>query len=291
MNLSNLQTFLAIVETGSLIRASERLNVTQSTVTARLKTLEEDLGQTLFIRQKTGATLTARGVKLRRYAEVMVELWQQARQETSLPEGVAGLVNIGCQSDLQIGLGQRLLDSVRNLPTKHAASAWSGSDADLAQWMTSGLVDISITYHAATEDGFRLHSLADDTLVLVASTPDSPMRFDPNYIFVEGGEQFGRDHAAYYADAGTARLSFGSATWALDHILRAGGSAYLPERMVRDFLKTQRLYLIEEAPKFARKTYLVVNEKAAADWDWLPSVIEFLRVDPNTEDQQTHENN
>ncbi len=285
MNLSNLQTFLAIVETGSLIRASERLNVTQSTVTARLKNLEENLGQTLFVRQKSGATLTARGVKLRRYAEVMVELWQQARQETSLPEGVAGLVNIGCQSDLQVGLGQRLLDAVRDLPTNFAASAWSGSDADLKQWMTSGLVDIAVTYHAATEDGFRLHALADDQLVLVASAPEAPMRFDPNYIFVEGGEQFGRDHAAFYADAGTAQLSFGSATWALDHLLRSGGSAYLPERMVHEYLETQRLHLIKEAPSFARKTYLVVNEKAAAEWDWLPNVIESLRLEPDTEDQ------
>ena len=53
MNLSNLQTFLEIVETGSLIRASENLNVTQSTITARLKTLEQELGQTLFLRRKS----------------------------------------------------------------------------------------------------------------------------------------------------------------------------------------------------------------------------------------------
>jgi DNA-binding transcriptional LysR family regulator len=47
MNLANLETFLKIVETGSLVRASEALNVTQSTVTARMKSLEDELGQTL----------------------------------------------------------------------------------------------------------------------------------------------------------------------------------------------------------------------------------------------------
>ena len=44
MNLQSLATFLAIIETGSLVRAAERLNVTQSTVTARLKALEDHLG-------------------------------------------------------------------------------------------------------------------------------------------------------------------------------------------------------------------------------------------------------
>lgn len=278
MNLSNLQTFLAIVETGSLIRASERLNVTQSTVTARLKTLEDHLGQTLFIRQKSGAVLTARGVKLRRYAEVMVELWNQARQETALPAGVEALVNIGCQSDLRTGLGQRLLNAIRALPNNLAVSAWSGSETDLSQWLSSGLVDLAVTYHTATEDGFRLHALADDALVLVSTHPDSPMRFDPHYVFVEGGEQFGRDHAAFYADADTARLSFGSANWALDHILAAGGSAYLPHRMITDHLHAKRLHLIPDAPKFTRKTYLIVNEKAAEGWDWLPAVLNTLRT-------------
>ena len=278
MNLSNLQTFLAIVETGSLIRASERLNVTQSTVTTRLKTLEESLGQTLFIRQKSGAVLTARGVKLRRYAEVMVELWNQARQETALPAGVEALVNIGCQSDLRTGLGQRLLNQIRALPTNLAVSAWTGSETDLSQWLTSGLVDLAVTYHTTTEDGFRLHALADDTLVLVSTNADSPMRFDPSYVFVEGGEQFGRDHAAFYADADTARLSFGSANWALDHILGAGGSAYLPERMISPFVASGQLHPIKDAPKFTRKTYLIVNEKASRDWVWLPDLIEALRT-------------
>jgi DNA-binding transcriptional LysR family regulator len=135
-----------------------------------------------------------------------------------------------------------------------------------------------VTYHTATEDGFRLHALTDDQLILVSSVPNSPMRFDPNYIFVEGGEQFGRDHAAYYADAGTARLSFGSPTWALEHLLEAGGSAYLPQRIVASYLASQQLHAIPEAPKFGRKTYLVVNEKAAEGWDWLPDVIEHLRA-------------
>ena len=47
MNITVLQTFLTILDAGSLIRASAQLNVTQSTVTARLQSLERELGQTL----------------------------------------------------------------------------------------------------------------------------------------------------------------------------------------------------------------------------------------------------
>ena len=83
MNITNLKTFLAVVEAGSLIAASKQMNVTQSTITARLHALEDDMGQKLLMRQKSGAALTASGLKFKRYAEVMVELWRQAKQETS----------------------------------------------------------------------------------------------------------------------------------------------------------------------------------------------------------------
>ncbi|WP_297768791.1 LysR family transcriptional regulator [uncultured Roseovarius sp.] len=52
------------------------MNVTQSTVTARLKTLEDEIGQTLLNRHKSGATLTPAGAKLLQYARIMTGLWR-----------------------------------------------------------------------------------------------------------------------------------------------------------------------------------------------------------------------
>ena len=55
MKLSALQTFLTIIETGSLSRASEKLNVTQSTITARLQALEDDFAVLVVARHEVGA--------------------------------------------------------------------------------------------------------------------------------------------------------------------------------------------------------------------------------------------
>ena len=54
MDIELARTFLAIVETGSFARAADRLNVTQTAVSARIKSLEEQLGRPLFIRNKAG---------------------------------------------------------------------------------------------------------------------------------------------------------------------------------------------------------------------------------------------
>ena len=87
MNIVSLQTFLAIIETGSLVRASQKMNVTQSTVTARLKALEDEVGQVLLNRQKSGTTLTPAGSKFQRYARIMTGIWRQAKFETGMPAG------------------------------------------------------------------------------------------------------------------------------------------------------------------------------------------------------------
>jgi len=61
MDIQLARTFLAVAATGSFIGAAERLHITQSTVSARIKTLEQQLGTSLFRRGRGGAELTAPG--------------------------------------------------------------------------------------------------------------------------------------------------------------------------------------------------------------------------------------
>lgn len=59
-----LETFLAIVETGSLTRAGERIGRTQSAVSLQLRRLEEAVGARLLDRESRRAILTAPGERL-----------------------------------------------------------------------------------------------------------------------------------------------------------------------------------------------------------------------------------
>ena len=274
MNLVALKTFLAIVETGNLVRASERLNVTQSTVTARLKALEGELGQILLHRQKTGVALTSSGIKFKRYAEAMTDLWHLARQETSLPEGIEAACNLGCHMDLWPGLGRRVFDEIHLGHPRTALSGWPGEQVQLDQWLGTGLVDAALTYRPTAHANQTARNLRAERLVLVSTRPDSPLRFDPGYVYVDAGEDFGRRHAAAYADAGVAKISFGSAVWALDFLLDHGGSAYLPERLAEPHRAQGRLHLLPDAPVFTRNIYLITNDAAAAAWPWLPALVE-----------------
>lgn len=276
MNLAALHTFKAIVETGSLVRASERLNVTQSTVTARLKGLEDDIGQPLFVRRKSGAQLTAAGAKFRRYADAMVSLWGQARQETALPAGVGAICNIGCAQDLWPGIGAPALAMIHAAPVETALTVWPCEAAQIEDWLAAGLIDLAFAHRAVTGTGLSAQRLPDDKIILVSTTPNAPARHDPGYVFVDNGEAFGRAHHLAYADADTAQLSFGAAEWALAHILEAGGTAYLPERVATTHMAAGVLHPVAYAPEFSRPVWMIVRDEAATGWPWFDGLAENL---------------
>ncbi|MEM7424950.1 MAG: LysR family transcriptional regulator [Pseudomonadota bacterium] len=276
MNIVGLRTFLTIVDRGSLVRAAEHLNVTQSTVTARLKALEEELGQQLVLRQKTGVVLTPAGANFKRYAQTMVDLWHQAKQETSLPDGIRAVCNLGCDPDLWPRLGRPLAAAIRRDHEEVALSVRPGDETQLEQWLGAGLVDVVLTYRPSSGEGQSSHHVMDEKLIVCSSLEDGPLRFDPRYIYVDAGEEFGRRHTAAYTDAGIAKVSFTSAVWALDHLLERGGSAYLPERLAEEHLRAKRLFKLKNAPVFSRSVYLVTNDGPGEDWPWLPDLAKSI---------------
>ena len=276
MNIVGLQTFVSIVESGSLVRASEQLNVTQSTVTARLRTLEQELGATLLHRQKSGVTLTASGTKLLGYAEIMIGLWRQARQETAPPRGTESVCNFGCDPDLWPEFGKQIFDEVNAGNPRMALSVWPGDQAELYRMLSAGLLDVALTYRLAAPGDQTVYRLPPDELVLYATEPDRPMRFDPGYIYVDLGAEFRSRHALAFSDVGTARVTFGSAIWALNYMLERKGSAYLPRRLARSHVQAGRLFEIPDAPAFQRNVFLIVNPIAASRWGWMPGLVAKL---------------
>ena len=74
MDVTLARTFLEVVATGNFIGAADRLHVTQSTVSMRIKSLGEQLGQILFHRSKAGANLTPAEQHFQKHATDIVRM-------------------------------------------------------------------------------------------------------------------------------------------------------------------------------------------------------------------------
>ena len=148
---------------------------------------------------------------------------------------------------------------------------------ELEDWLASGLVDVILTYDSVTRGNQTVHPLPAEDLVLYSDRPDTPIKADPNYIFVDHGEEYRRQHGETYHDAGTARISFDSSRWALEYLLERGGSAYLPRALAHPHVVASRLHQLTQAPTYSRKKNLISNDTAAQNWTWFEPLIATIR--------------
>lgn len=273
MSLVLIKTFLTIVETGSLVKASRKLNITQSTVTSRLKSLEDDVGQALIYRQKSGIVLTSPGIKFHRYAEAMSNMWQQALIETSLPKGMESICNLGCDPDLWPGVGRNLVRRIRQNHPTTALTFQQATSTQLADQLAIGIIDAAISYKQTILPNMTTLELAPERLELFSTAPHTPVRGDPNYTYFDAGPEFGSQHAAAYSDAGIAKHTFGSARWVLDFLQDNGGSAYLPTQLASDLVDQGKLFKLDNAPDFIRRVFLITNDTTQTDWKWLHGLV------------------
>jgi LysR family transcriptional regulator, flagellar master operon regulator len=278
MDFEELTTFLQVIRTQSLVSAARHLHVTPSTVTARISALEEKLGQKLLHRRKSGAALTSAGFKFQRYAELMTQVWRQARYEIALPPGVEGVCNAGLEFDLWQNVGSRFLDHVRAHAPGIAIAIWPGEQRQLQRWLDMGLVDIAFCYvpHAGEEYTSRL--LLEDELILVSAAADPSAALDSAYVYVDHGDQFRRQHAEAFPDARPAQVTIAASDWALEYLLRTGSKGYLPARVAAPLIVSGRLHPVEGAPLFVRQVYLVESARATQSWAWYETAVAAATV-------------
>lgn len=95
MDVAALRTVQAVAEAGSVTAAAARLHCVPSAVTARLRALEAELGQPLFVRRPRGMTPTPAGVVLLGYAARAIRLMDEAARALAPGAAPQGTLRIG----------------------------------------------------------------------------------------------------------------------------------------------------------------------------------------------------
>jgi DNA-binding transcriptional LysR family regulator len=254
MDIELARTFLEIVSTGSFIKAADRLHVAQTTVSARVRLLEQQLGRPLFVRNKGGATLTPAGEQFLRFAPTFVQLWQRARQQVAVPEGHRAVLTVGSEVSLWQPL---LVEWVRMMRRSHpdiALRVHVDVPQDLITIVAAGLVDIAIMYAPQHRPGLKIDLLMEEELVLVTTDIATYRANDPQYVHVEWGPEFSLHHGVSFPDAIPSVVA-NLGPLALNYILMDGGSGYFRMHVIRPYLESGKLHLVPGAPRFSFPVY------------------------------------
>jgi len=274
MDINLARTFLIIAETGSFIDAARRMNIAQSTVSARMQTLEDLLGQPLFERSKTGAVLTAAGQQFQKHALALVRIWQHAQLEVGIAEQHRDHLSVGAVNSLWDGFLLRWVSTMRETIPDIAVSASAGFAPGLIQRLVEGTLDLAVMYRPPQPPGLLVEHLFDEELVLTTSAEGS-RRNKPDYVFVDWGTEFQSDHAAAFPEFSRPGLNLDLGSLGVDYLLQSAASAYLPYRLVKPYLARGRLRIAKGARKFVTPVYMVYPE--ARNEEAYEPILQLLR--------------
>ncbi|MBI1494255.1 LysR family transcriptional regulator [Halocynthiibacter styelae] len=249
MQIEAIETFLVILREGSFHAAARSLSVAQTTVTARIRALEDRLGADLFTRDGRRVSVTDFGRQFETYAREMVHLWHmasrdlpgRARGRRPLRMGAALSIWDPLLTDLAVQLDGAGEDHLLTLNFDHTM--------DVHQAVAGHILDIALTPDRPAQAGLHTVALPTEILHLVEiAGPDGqvPERF----IDLRLGGVYDVAVKRYVADAPGHSVFLGNCTMALRYLRGRGGRGFFPQTFITDVDGAHHLGVQIEMPLF-----------------------------------------
>lgn len=255
MDIELARTFLDVVRSGSLVASAERLHLTQTAVTARIKNLETQLDCRLFVRNRAGASLTEEGERFVSYATQIVHMWEKAKYDVPLPEAKTDSVVIGGELALCNPLLLNWVSELRSAHHKLAIKVETAEASALINRVSNGVLDIAVVYRPEYLPGLKIELLLEEKLIMVAAAT-SP---DP-YVYVDWGPTYEKQHDSAFPGKRRAGLSIDFGLLALEYLLNHSGTGYFRARVVQRYIEEKKLILIPNAPEFTYPIFVIYRD-------------------------------
>ena len=171
MNIKQIEAFLTIVRDGSFAAAADRLNVTQSTISARITELEQELDLVLFDRSKRQVQLTYRGREFVRYAERALTAFSDIKRRFRPDAPISGVVRVGVAELIAVTWLSDLTNLVRATYPGVTLQFEVGLNPDLQAGVRDGTIDIALMCYPSDVAGLEIETLGHVDFVACPRSP------------------------------------------------------------------------------------------------------------------------
>jgi LysR family transcriptional regulator, flagellar master operon regulator len=262
MNIDLLKTFLAVARLKHFGKAADRVCLTQSAVSARIKLLEETLGSVLFERKRNHIELTAAGRRLALSAEQIIKQWEQIKNEINLvSEDNQQLLRIGTVFDLWAVLVHPWIIQCREQYPELLLQVQAATGSLLSEAVISESLDAAFVFDPPYHNGIMAEEVDTLELVLVSSQAvDLKNASSIPYSYVDWGISFSDLHQQHLGEFLSPTLSFNFSAMAIDHLLLTGGMCYLARPQIAGLLEEGVIHIVDSAPVFQRQIYFIYRK-------------------------------
>lgn len=169
MSIRHLKTLITIADKGSFVEAADAVFITQAAVSMQMKTLEEDLGITIFDRSHRPPFLNEAGLALIPKAREIVHRYEQFMETSAITNKLRGHLSVGAVPTMLTGALPKALVNLRaSLPKLHIKLS-SGLSNALINQVERGAIDVAIISEPPSErPGLRWYEFDSEPLILIA---------------------------------------------------------------------------------------------------------------------------
>ncbi len=168
MDIKELSYFLKIAEYENITKAAQDLFLAQPHLTRQLQNLENELGVTLFVRDKKRLHITDEGIFLKHQAEQILGLVQKTKEQISeMGNGVSGTLYIGSIETVGTIFLPKWISDFKNLYPKVHYNLWSGNSSDVIERLEKGLIDIGLVRAPFDTDEFDSFPILDEKWIVI----------------------------------------------------------------------------------------------------------------------------
>ncbi|MCL1990223.1 MAG: LysR family transcriptional regulator [Defluviitaleaceae bacterium] len=271
MNTRQLETFLSASITLNLTETSKRLNFTQSSITAHIKRLEEELGYDLFERLGKRIILTEKGEMFRKKAIELLKLMNESKEIGKAQH----LMKIGAQESQCIYRIPSILSRHKNLyPHIKMSFRPAHSNYEVEKKILDSHLDIGfITDFKVDSIKLTCHKLIDEKILLLCSSENALAKHKrimisdlkhETFLFTEKDCSYRNMFEALLQKEGVYQpniIEFTSIEAIKQCVKLNIGITVLPELTVTQELKNDELIAISTVKKFpVASTYLVYHK-------------------------------
>ena len=276
MEFSQLEAFLEAANQGSFRRAADALYLSQPSVSARVQTLESEVGVALFHRTARGVRLTDMGRTFLPFAQRSMETLRRGREVLeSVRQTSAGILNMATARVIGTYVLPETLQKFQQLYPDANLHIKVGGSSDVLQMVVDEEVQLGLARFMQHPDVDALH-LYDEEAVLVVHPGHSftktrvaamsQVAQEPLIVYDPGdpGSSYFQFINRVCRDAGvTAKVEMNlDSVEAAKNMVRLGlGVSFLPRSAVRREVEFESLILIDlaEVPPVLLPTYLLLR--------------------------------
>lgn len=262
MQIEQLETFLDLVESRNFNRTAERLRISQSTVSARMRALEAEIGCPLFTRGRGGAEATAAGLQLVAHARSIRATWTLARQDAAIVDRFDGLIRIAAQVSLVDPLLVSWIEWLRAEAPRCSIHAEADYSMQMVMDLSNGTLDIGVVYTPRYLPELVYETLAVEPMELVSNYTERLADVTPDtYIRVGYSPGFDRTHAELLPALSRSGLSVGLASMALPYLKVERHAAYVPRWVSGPLIVAGTVTKVADAPTIEQHIFSGVHTR------------------------------